>query len=110
MDIETPTRLAEIRRMNHQFRTTFRGGQILLTSSIAELPDMVKASALEKVATFKDFNEENDPHEEHDYGSFDHCNREVWFKICASPTGSILPVEPIPHVLEELHHKRRRRC
>jgi hypothetical protein len=24
---------------------------------------------------------ENDPHEEHDYGSFDHRDREVWFKI-----------------------------
>jgi hypothetical protein len=23
----------------------------------------------------------NDPHEERDYGSFDHCDREVWFKI-----------------------------
>ncbi len=42
---------------------------------------MVKASALEKVATFNDFNEENDPHQERDYGSFDHCDREFWFKI-----------------------------
>jgi hypothetical protein len=67
--------------LNEQFRTTFRGGQILLTASVAELPDMVKASALEKVATFKDFTEENDPHGERDYGSFDHCNREFWFKI-----------------------------
>jgi hypothetical protein len=42
---------------------------------------MVKSAALAKVAEFKDFNEENDPHEEHDYGSFDHCNRELFFKI-----------------------------
>jgi hypothetical protein len=50
-------------------------------ADIGELPDMVKASALERIATFKDFNEENDPHEKHDYGSFDHCDREFWFKI-----------------------------
>jgi hypothetical protein len=81
MDIVTKEKVAEIRRLNDQFRTTFRGGEILLTQSVANLPDMVKAAALEQVATFKGFNEENDPHEEHDYGSFDHCNREVWFKI-----------------------------
>ena len=50
---------------------------ILDPVSVAELPDMVKASALEKVASFQDFNEENDPHGEADYGSFDHCDREV---------------------------------
>jgi hypothetical protein len=42
---------------------------------------MVKASALQKVAQFKDFNEEHNPHEEHDHGMFDHCNRELFFKI-----------------------------
>ena len=81
MDIETPTRLAAIRRLNMQFKSTFRGGEILLTSSVAALPDMVKASALQKVAEFNAFNEENDPNGEADYGSFDHCNREFWFKI-----------------------------
>jgi hypothetical protein len=81
MEVLSRDKVAEIRRLNDQFRTTFRGGEILLTASVAALPDMVKASALEKVAAFKDFNEENDPSEEHDYGSFDHCDREVWFKI-----------------------------
>lgn len=81
MDIDTKERVAEIRRLNEQFRTTFHGGKILLTASVAALPDMAKASALEKVATFKAFNEENDPHQERDYGSFDHCDREFWFKI-----------------------------
>jgi hypothetical protein len=83
MDVLTKDKVARIRELNDNFRNSFRGGQVLLTSSIAELPDMVKASALEKVASFKDFNEENDPAEEHDYGSFDHCDREVWFKIDA---------------------------
>jgi hypothetical protein len=71
----------DIREANDLFRTTFRGGDVVLTASVAELPDMVKASALQLVADFKDFNEENDPLEEHDYGSFNHCNREFFFKI-----------------------------
>jgi hypothetical protein len=41
MDIETPTRLAEIRRLNDAFRTSFRGGEVLLTQSVSDLPPMV---------------------------------------------------------------------
>lgn len=81
MDIETPTRLAEIRRLNDAFRTTFRGGEILLTQSVTDLPPMVITAALQKVAEFTDFTEENDPHGEHDYLSFDLCNREFVFHI-----------------------------
>ena len=81
MEVLSRNKVAEIRRLNDAFRTSFRGGQVLLTESVAALPDMVKASALEKVAAFQEFNEENDPRHEHDYGSFDHCDREVWWKI-----------------------------
>ena len=81
MDIETKERVAEIRRLNDQFRTTFRGGEILLTQWVADLPDMVKAAALQAVAEFKDFTPENDPYEEHDFLSFDLCNREFVFEI-----------------------------
>jgi hypothetical protein len=81
MDIATADTLARIRELNDAFRTSFRGGEVVLTASVAELPDMVKSAALQMVADFKDFNEENDPLEEHDYGSFDHCNREFFFKI-----------------------------
>jgi uncharacterized protein DUF3768 len=81
MDIDTKERVAEIRRLNEQFRTTFRGGQVLLTASVAELPSADKAAGLQAVADFKDFNEENDPNEERDYGAFDLSGREWWFKI-----------------------------
>jgi hypothetical protein len=81
MDIDTKERVAEIRRLNEQFRTTFRGGQILLTASIAALPSADKAAGLQAVADFKAFNEENDPHQERDYGAFDLSGREWWFKI-----------------------------
>ncbi len=38
-------RVTEIPRLNDAFRTTFRGGRILLTASVVELPEMVKAAA-----------------------------------------------------------------
>jgi len=81
MDIDTKEKVSEIRRLNDEFRTTFRGGKILFTASVAALPNMVKASALEKVAEFKDFNEANDPNGEHDFLKFEHCNREFIFSI-----------------------------
>jgi hypothetical protein len=66
MDIISPDKLAEIRRLNEEFRTTFRGGQVLLTASVSQLPAADKAAALRAVTEFKDFNEENDPHGERD--------------------------------------------
>jgi hypothetical protein len=81
MDIDTKERVAEIRRLNTEFRTTFRGGQVLLTANVAALPSADKAAGLQAVAEFNNFNEENDPHKENDYGAFDLSGREWWFKI-----------------------------
>jgi len=70
-----------IRELNDAFRTTFRGGKVMLTAGVAELPDCVKAEALMQVANFKDFGEDNDPHGEHDFGSFDLVSRRFFWKI-----------------------------
>jgi Protein of unknown function (DUF3768) len=79
MDVESPTRLAEIRRLNDEFRTTFRGGRILFTGSVAALPAMVKAALLGQIASFISF--QGNASEERDYGSFEYCNREISWKI-----------------------------
>ena len=42
--------------------------------------DMVKAAALQKAATFDEFNEDNDPHGEHDFGSFEPVRSQVHFR------------------------------
>lgn len=70
-----------IAALNDAFRTTFRGGKVVMTASVNELPDCVKAAALQMVATFVDFTEENDPHGEHDFGSFELVNRKFFWKI-----------------------------
>jgi hypothetical protein len=72
--------VARIRELNDAFRKTFAGGKMVMSASVAALPEMVKASALVKVAEFKDFTPENDPHDEHDFFSFEHCNRTFFWK------------------------------
>ncbi len=70
-----------IRELNDAFRSTFRGGRVVMTASVDELPPMVKAEALHKVATFGSFTAENDPHGEHDFGSFELVSRKFFWKI-----------------------------
>lgn len=72
--------VVRIRELNDSFRKTFAGGKMMMTASVAALPEMVKASALLKVAEFNNFTSENDPHGEHDFLSFPHCNRTFFWK------------------------------
>ena len=72
---------ARIRELNDAFRRTFAGGNVVMTAGVDALPDMVKAAALQKAATFDDFTEDNDPYGEHDFGSFELCGRKFFWKI-----------------------------
>ena len=72
---------ARIGELNDAFRRTFAGGKVTMTAGVYALPDMVKAAALQKAATFDLFNEDNDPHGEHDFGSFELCGRKFFWKI-----------------------------
>ena len=71
----------KIRVLNDNFRTTFIGGQLYLTIGVAEMPIDVKAQALLLVKTFKDFTGGNDPHGEHDFGSFEVAGEKFFWKI-----------------------------
>ena len=70
-----------IRDLNDAFRRTFRGGKVMMTSGVDELPDCVKAEALVQVAKFTAFSADNDPHGEHDFGSFTLVGRKFFWKI-----------------------------
>lgn len=80
-DAAAQERSAKIRGLNDAFRTTFRGGQVVMTSTVAELPEMVRASALMTVARFDAFDGSNDPYQEHDFGAFELCGRTFFWKI-----------------------------
>ena len=70
-----------IRELNDAFRQTFRGGKVMMTSGVCELPDCVKAEALLQVANFSEFSADNDPHGEHDFGSLNLVGRKLFWKI-----------------------------
>jgi hypothetical protein len=53
----------------------------MMTSGVYELPDCVKAEALVQVAKFSEFSADNDPHDEHDFGSFNLVGRKFFWKI-----------------------------
>ena len=99
MDIESQDRIARIRGLNDAFRSSFSGGKIMMTCGVAALPDMVKAKALQLVATFDQFTDDNDPSGEHDFGSFEVVNRKFFWKIdyydLACEFGSEDPADPI---------------
>jgi hypothetical protein len=53
----------------------------MLTAGVDALPSDVKAMVIRRVATFSDFTPDNDPHGEHDFGSFSLVGRKLFFKI-----------------------------
>ena len=89
---------ARIRELNDAFRTTMTGGRMLMTAGVDALPSDVKAMVIRRVATFPDFDADNDPHGEHDFGSFDLAGYKVFWKIDyydpAMEFGSEDPADP----------------
>jgi DNA-directed RNA polymerase subunit RPC12/RpoP len=78
VDLTTPEKVA---LLNDAFRRTLSGGKAMMTAGVNELPDMVKAEVLCRVAAFNNFNEDNDPYGEHDCGNFEVCGRTFFWKI-----------------------------
>ena len=72
---------AKIRELNDRFRTTMTGGRVMLTARVVALPSDVRAMVIRRVATFTEFTRDNDPHAEHDFGSFGLAGRKFFFKI-----------------------------
>jgi hypothetical protein len=75
---DTTTR---IRDLNDALRTTFSGGRVLMTSGVAALPESITAQVLQRVRSFNEFDGDNDPHGEHDFGAFEIENDRLFWKI-----------------------------
>lgn len=72
---------ARIRQLNDAFRTTFAGGVVVMTAGVEALPTEIRARVLQAVRDFRDFDEDNDPHHEHDFGAFELSNQRFFFKL-----------------------------
>ena len=90
--------ISPIARLNDELRRTFSGGKIMMTAGINALPDDAKAKVLSAVRSFNDFTEDNDPHNEHDFGSIAVNGEKCFWKIdCYDKSmeyGSENPADP----------------
>lgn len=73
--------IGKIRLLNDQLRKTFTGGRVLLTIGVRALSDGDCAELLNKVKTFDNFNLDNDPNQEHDFGAIDFKGTTYFWKI-----------------------------
>ena len=89
----------KIAELNDLCRTALGvGGRFYQTPGIGALPPEDQSAIREKVERFNDFTEDNDPYGEHDFGSFTHKGRKIFWKIdCYAPDlkwGSEDPADP----------------
>lgn len=77
----TESKADRIRALNDAFRRTFVGGAVMITAGIEAMPLDQRRSILQKVRSFDAFSEDNDPHQEHDFGSIDEAGIRCFWKI-----------------------------
>jgi hypothetical protein len=69
-----------IRELNDAFRKSFKGGKVVTTQGVAALDDHEYHRVLQAVQEFDDFSSDNDPHGEHDFGSFEYHDQKFFWK------------------------------
>lgn len=74
---------AQIRALNDKFRQTFDAnlGKVIITHGVNCLNVNHLQQLVQAVKQFNDFNEDNDPWEEHDMGKIELFNEKFFFKI-----------------------------
>jgi len=70
-----------IAAQNDDFRLHPNKGTLCLTAGIRALGDLCVKEIIGKVRNFNNFNENNDPYGEHDFGAFDYQGKKIFFKI-----------------------------
>jgi len=78
MPSEDPSRIQEL---NDAFRRSFIGGVVVVTAGIEALPTDQRGLILARVRAFDQFNEDNDPHGEHDFGLIEDDDLRCFWKI-----------------------------
>jgi Protein of unknown function (DUF3768) len=77
----TKTTTERIRDLNDDLRRTLTGGMAMMTPGVAALGRAAVDRIVKTIALFDDFCHANDPHEEHDFGSFEAEGHVILFKI-----------------------------
>jgi hypothetical protein len=71
----------QIRALNDQLRQNFSTGLAVITTGVAALGPEVVDRIVKTIGVFDDFCHANDPHQEHDFGSFQAEGETIFFKI-----------------------------
>ena len=95
--MDTIDKTKRIAALNDELRRTVPAGQVFLTANLNSLGPIFVAGVIQQVRAFDDFNEDNDPHGEHDFGSFEFGGHTINWKIdcfsaryCVRPIGSFV--------------------
>jgi len=80
-DVPPAPRTKRIRQLNDDFRSTFKGGRVMLTPAVISLPEAGRATIIERIKTFNDFNDVNAPYQEHDFIAFELAGSHIFVKI-----------------------------
>ena len=75
------TRTDRIRALNDELRQYLLGGLAVITPGVAALGQQAVDRIVKTIAVYDDFCHANDPHEEHDFGSFQADGQTIFFKI-----------------------------
>ena len=75
------TKTERIRALNDELRQYLLGGLAVITPGIAALGQQAVERIVKTIAVYDDFCHANDPHEEHDFGSFQADGQTIFFKI-----------------------------
>lgn len=71
----------QIAVLNDTFRQTFTGGKVYVTASLNSLDPKFVQKALHKVRTHDQFDRDNDPYGERDFGSISLGDQKIFWKI-----------------------------
>ena len=77
---ETP-RGEAIARLNDQLRQTLRGGHIMVTREVRSLDSFDAAALIAALAAYDQFDVDNDPHGERDFGDLELFGSSMLWKI-----------------------------
>ncbi len=70
-----------IRELNDQLRKTLTGGKIMLTNGVVALGPEAQPLIMEALKRYEDFDADNDPYGEHDFGMIVVDGQKLLFKI-----------------------------
>ena len=73
--------MIDVKTLNDNLRKYLTGGKIVLTQGIEAKTYEEIAEIMLKIRQFNNFTPDNDPYNEHDFGSFDYKGETIYFKI-----------------------------